>query len=794
VAINSISMHPFTSKVAAGLWNGNIEVYELDNGKRVSQQLGWTRPVKHLEYSLCGNFIFCHFLYRNRFYRYFPQYSGNFIKESDAFLWVSRDNALMKTLFETPLSDYYMSNVTPVPDNRNLVVCSGWKKNFYSDVDLRLLSNYAVALKANHISASSLATSVCFSGKQSLYGVGYKDGRICFYHQSNLKMSTSAHLNDSPVVHLSWIEPWYVKIPLVLVAHQNGSIMIVKVKAKCKVFYKFVGHFGEILAFDGSEECLVSSDNNGLVRIWNLPTSMKERQEIKSFQPIVQLSAHTGACLCVSISEKFLVTGGKDKNLNFYKIKKKTISKSSSVVVVEKAHCNWIMSCSQTIDQIVSACDCEVKVWEYSGQLLYQFRTSSKGRIISISFLPFSEEFLYSTSVGEVFICLKEAEALILKSDSIKTGVLSFAFCKLSDGGEMVVVSYEDGTVRSWILNNTNTLSTFVGHTSPITSIACASQLVASASVDGSVKLWDFNSEQKPKYNLPDSHKSPITYLAKDRDQHIISACSDQVKLWRVTSKKLHLVGTYTLDEWHVPLTVVACNTFENEDGSLMMIVVTQQGRIYTSILGKGSLSFKLDKSFDKEYVFFDGHTFKEKRHLLVNFTDRNFQSNKNYFLDIDQLYASIKDDSLNVESQMKELDYVSIPKDDKNVITAWKGGRFAGTNDGYIVIYSQTSTECSEKFRAHDDQITDISSVDDYVVTSSRDCTLKLWKVSGEVNKRNLKLKQVGQHFSLVSISQVQMLRVSSKQGDSYAIVCGDYSGCVFTVNLLPFGVTQDI
>ena len=65
----------------------------------------------------------------------------------------------------------------------------------------------------------------------------------------------------------------------------------------------------------------------------------------------------------------------------------------------------------------------------------------------------------------------------------------------------------------------------------------------------------------------------------------------------------------------------------------------------------------------------------------------------------------------------MKELDYgeymmtsrrvvltnliifqVSIPKDDKNVITAWKGGRFAGTNDGYIVIYSQTSTECSEK------------------------------------------------------------------------------------------------
>ena len=61
----------------------------------------------------------------------------------------------METLFETPLSDYYMSNVTPVPDNRNLVVCSGWKKNFYSDVDLRLLSNYAVALEANHISVSS---------------------------------------------------------------------------------------------------------------------------------------------------------------------------------------------------------------------------------------------------------------------------------------------------------------------------------------------------------------------------------------------------------------------------------------------------------------------------------------------------------------------------------------------------------------------------------------------------------------------------------------------------------------
>ena len=62
VAINSVSMHPFTSKVAAGLWNGNIEVYELDNGKRVSQQLGWTRPVSfkmlhQIQAILINNFV-----------------------------------------------------------------------------------------------------------------------------------------------------------------------------------------------------------------------------------------------------------------------------------------------------------------------------------------------------------------------------------------------------------------------------------------------------------------------------------------------------------------------------------------------------------------------------------------------------------------------------------------------------------------------------------------------------------------------------------------------------------------
>ena len=101
-----------------------------------------------------------------------------------------------------------------------------------------------------------------------------------------------------------------------------------------------------------------------------------------------------------------------------------------------------------------------------------------------------------------------------------------------SPDGLLFASGYSDGAIRIWDSNTLELLSTFNGHTKPVTVIRFSSDgtLLASGSQSTEVIVWDILG-QEGKMRLR-SHKGSVTSLRfTDKDQTLISASKDSMVL-----------------------------------------------------------------------------------------------------------------------------------------------------------------------------------------------------------------------------------------------------------------------
>lgn len=108
-------------------------------------------------------------------------------------------------------------------------------------------------------------------------------------------------------------------------------------------------------------------------------------------------------------------------------------------------------------------------------------------------------------------------------------GVTSISFSK--DGQLMASASY-DGTVRLWSANGKQP-EEFTGHTNRVNSVSVSPDggLIASASDDNTVRLWSRDKQWK---KILTGHKNPVTSVSFSPDGELIASASDDhtVKLW----------------------------------------------------------------------------------------------------------------------------------------------------------------------------------------------------------------------------------------------------------------------
>jgi WD40 repeat protein len=132
----------------------------------------------------------------------------------------------------------------------------------------------------------------------------------------------------------------------------------------------------------------------------------------------------------------------------------------------------------------------------------------------------------------------------------------------------VVAAGCEHGTIPYWskdvsmgIRSGSNTVHVVGGHQGPITALAWAGGLLASAGTDGKIVLWNV-AENKPQHSLDAG--SPVRALAASPDGKLLASAGDDpaVQLWDVASgKPTNKLAGHT--DW------VLCLAF-SDDGKLL--------------------------------------------------------------------------------------------------------------------------------------------------------------------------------------------------------------------------------
>lgn len=270
---------------------------------------------------------------------------------------------------------------------------------------------------------------------------------------------------------------------------------------------------------DGTQ--LATGDTDGNIQLWNAATG----------QQILVCQGHTRRVWSIAFNPdgQLLASASEDHTIRLWQVD------SGQCIHCFEGHQDWAVSVAfhPTLPLIVSgSVDRTVKLWQiYTGDCVRTLKGHSD-RIWSIAIHPNGRTIASASSDSTVRLWdveTGECNSILQAHTDVVYGV---AFSSTDD---LLATSSEDRTIRLWNSHG-ECVKILTGHTSWVTAIAFSSteRRLASSDGNGKVKLWDLDRDRSRDLG---AHVGRAVIAFSPNGQILASASLDQtIKLWEVST------------------------------------------------------------------------------------------------------------------------------------------------------------------------------------------------------------------------------------------------------------------
>ncbi|BAY91615.1 MULTISPECIES: NB-ARC domain-containing protein [unclassified Tolypothrix] len=337
------------------------------------------------------------------------------------------------------------------------------------------------------------------------------------------------------------------------------------------------GHSDRVLsvAFSPDSQTVASGSYDQTVRLW----SVSDGQRYQIFQ------GHGDRVWSVAFSPdgKILASGGYDQTVRLWSVS------DGHCLKVFQGYLNGVESVAFSPDGQTLASgsfDQKVRLWSLSN---HQCRTTLTGhtqQVRSVAFSP-NGEILASCSHDRTIRLwsVKNCEFLkILAEYTHRVGSIAF-----SPDGEILASGNYDSTIRLWSLSTGKCLQVLHENTNQVWSVAFSpdGQILASAGYDLTVRLWSINDGTIVK--ILQGHTGPVGPVAFSPDGQILaSGGNDQtVRLWSLNDGKcLQVLPGHTNWIWSVAFSPDGQTLASSGDDQTIKLWSVSDGKCIRTLSG----------------------------------------------------------------------------------------------------------------------------------------------------------------------------------------------------------------
>ncbi|XP_069100415.1 telomerase protein component 1 isoform X1 [Pleurodeles waltl] len=617
--LNCVTFHPEGQLIACGSWDSQIIILKIGTWAAVSVISGHKSSIRDICFAPSGKTI------------------ASAALDGEVRLWSWQENVLLANF----PAHCGMAQVSKFICNGRYLVTAG------EDCKVQVWAGCLGQLERLCGSGPlSPALSIAVSPLNKYLAVGYQSDGVKIYKVSTGGLFAECDILDIAVPAITWLQNETLALGC-----NNKTVQIwdaIEGQAKCQHICR--GHQGPVLALAHSSQFLASASEDCTVHLWPV-NALTNGVSTAPVSPSAVLRGHTAGVTCCALSPDghFLASGSKDRSLLCWDIVSGVPSLSRSL---PSCHRDWITGCSWTSSSMLLSCsnDCTLCLWDpRSGQLLCDFL----GHQSAVSTVLAMDEHLVSVSRDGILKVwnLKGVELTSISAHNSQINQCtvfrdhsSTAVPVTHDRGDLMVATASvDGTVKLWRPLMVEKLQSHAGHTGSIRGASATkdSPFFLTVAEDHSLRLWEAPLQKDD--GSAAHHQSAVTAVAwSPNGQFVVSGSEGgEIIVWHSGS----------------PLTTVQAS-----EQSISNILFTSQGSFFVVSMNhevtrfdleahpdQDSVSVKKSYSFDVGFFVTSAVLFNPEEILLLgpDVSDRKLLSvskrsmrslrikTKNYFTDI---------------------------------------------------------------------------------------------------------------------------------------------------------------